>query len=83
MSGSCKYTHALCGHSHTNVGQKNAKKAEQQTRELNSWEDLRAGRIRQRHSRRKRWRFEEGKLSLAKLALLTEIDIRKYGHLSI
>lgn len=30
---------------------------------------------------KKGWKFEEGKLSLAKLALSAEVDVREYGHL--
>lgn len=74
----------LCAHSNTNVGQqKKGKKEEEQNNDLNSWDDLRVERIRQRHSRKKDWSFEEGKLSLLKPALLTEIHVRKYGHLPI
>jgi len=73
----------LCAHSSTSVGQqKKGKKEEEQSREQKSWEGPRVGR-RQRHSRKKGWRFEEGKLSLPKPALLTEIDVRKYGHLPV
>lgn len=84
MSDSCSTLAQLCGHSNTNIGQqKKGKKEQEENHELNSWEGLRVGRIKQRQSRKKGWRFEEGKLSLPKPALLTEIDVRKYGHLPV